>query len=202
MSREQNLEISLKENKQNEFMMYYDRVKYKLSGFARAITRNTENARDLVSDTVLMAYENFDKIKNKESFSSYIFTIAVRLNRKRIARLKNFDELDDLELENLIDREPMPDISHDIKVLYDTLNKLPEKMKEAIILFEISGFSIEEIKEIQGGTISGVKSRLKRGREKLTEMINDKYTYKLNNNYTAEQSEFSKKNEELINAGI
>lgn len=40
-------------------------------------------------------------------------------------------------------------------------------MKETVILFEISGLSLEEIKKIQGGTISGVKSRLKRGRETL-----------------------------------
>jgi RNA polymerase sigma-70 factor (ECF subfamily) len=202
MGTEHNLEIDLKDSKQNEFMIYYDRVKFKLSGFARAITRNTENARDLVSDTVLAAYENFDKIKNKEAFSSYIFTIAVRLNRKRKSKMKNFDELDDLALENLINHEPMPDISHDIKVLYDTLDKLPEKMKEAIILYEISGFSIEEIREIQGGTISGVKSRLKRGREKLTELMSDKFAYKMNNNYSSERNEYSKKNEELMKVGI
>ena len=33
---------------------------------------------------------------------------------------------------------------------------------------------LEEIREIQGGTLSGVKSRLKRGREKLSELLNDK----------------------------
>ncbi|MCO5252167.1 MAG: RNA polymerase sigma factor [Candidatus Kapabacteria bacterium] len=202
MSREQNLEIDLIDSKQNEFMIYYDRVKFKLSGFARAITRNAENARDLVSDTVLAAYENFDKIKNKEAFSSYIFTIAVRLHRKRKSKMKNFEELDDMATDNLINHDPMPDISHDIKVLYDTLDKLPEKMKEAIILYEISGFTIEEIKEIQGGTISGVKSRLKRGREKLSELMNDRITHKMNKNYSTERSEFSKNNDKLMKIGI
>jgi DNA-directed RNA polymerase specialized sigma24 family protein len=35
------------------------------------------------------------------------------------------------------------------------------------VLFEISGFPLEEIRQLQGGTLSGVKSRLKRGREQL-----------------------------------
>ena len=47
------------------------------------------------------------------------------------------------------------------------LNALPEKTKETIILFDVADLSLEEICEIQGGTISGVKSRLKRGRESV-----------------------------------
>jgi DNA-directed RNA polymerase specialized sigma24 family protein len=41
------------------------------------------------------------------------------------------------------------------------------------VLFELSGFSIEEIREIQGGSISGVKTRLVRGREALRSMLTE-----------------------------
>jgi len=162
--------------KQEEFMNYYERVKTKLSGFARAMTRNTETAKDLVSDTILVAYENFDKINNKQAFTSYIFTIAVRLHRKRKSKWRWLLEHDGTHEDKLISHEPMPDISYDIQALYDALDELPDKMKESVILFEISGFSLEEIREIQGGTISGVKSRLKRGREKLREILNDSFS--------------------------
>jgi RNA polymerase sigma-70 factor (ECF subfamily) len=54
------------------------------------------------------------------------------------------------------------------------LGKLPDKQKEAIILFEISGFKIAEIAEMQGATESAVKSQLKRGREKLTNILVEK----------------------------
>ena len=59
------------------------------------------------------------------------------------------------------------------EALYAALDKLPAAQKEAVILFEISGFSIKEIAEIQGSTESGVKSRLKRGREALAKLMND-----------------------------
>ena len=64
-------------------------------------------------------------------------------------------------------------MNYDIQVLYAALDKLPVKQKEAVVLFEISGFSLEEIKNIQGGTLSGAKSRVKRGREKLAILLND-----------------------------
>lgn len=184
-------------------MNYYERVSKKLSGFARAMTRNTETAKDLVSDTILVAYENFDKIKNKQAFTSYIFTIAVRLHRKRKSKWSWFAEESEAYQESAISNEPMTDTSYDIKVLYDALDKLPSKMKESIILFEISGFSIEEIRDIQGGTLSGVKSRLKRGREKLKELLSDNILKidiedkPVNNNFYT-----IKKSTELIKIGI
>jgi RNA polymerase sigma-70 factor (ECF subfamily) len=63
-------------------------------------------------------------------------------------------------------------------VLYSALNKLKEKYREAIVLFEISGFTLDEIRDVQGGTLSGVKSRLKRGREMLEKIMLDNYSSK------------------------
>ncbi len=48
---------------------------------------------------------------------------------------------------------------------------LPEKQREALALFEISGLSIEEVREIQGGSLSAVKMRLVRGREQLALLL-------------------------------
>jgi len=47
------------------------------------------------------------------------------------------------------------------------LEGLKPVQREAVVLHEIEGFSVEEIAEMQGVTLSAVKSRLTRGREKL-----------------------------------
>jgi RNA polymerase sigma-70 factor (ECF subfamily) len=47
------------------------------------------------------------------------------------------------------------------------LGKLPAVQREAVVLFELEGFSIEEIAAIQRVTASAVKSRLSRGRDRL-----------------------------------
>jgi predicted DNA-binding protein YlxM (UPF0122 family) len=49
----------------------------------------------------------------------------------------------------------------------DAIGLLPEKVKETLLLFEVADLSLNEIRIIQGGSISGVKSRLKRGRESV-----------------------------------
>jgi RNA polymerase sigma-70 factor (ECF subfamily) len=51
------------------------------------------------------------------------------------------------------------------------LAQLPIAQKECIILFEISGFKIKEIAEIQSVSEDAVKQRLKRGRERLQEIL-------------------------------
>jgi len=47
------------------------------------------------------------------------------------------------------------------------LATLTPEQREAIVLFELHGYSIEEIAEIQRSSISSVKSRLVRGRDRL-----------------------------------
>jgi hypothetical protein len=57
--------------------------------------------------------------------------------------------------------------------VYLALSRLKTKERVALLLFEIGGFSIEEIKTIQKEkSSSAVKSRLSRTREKLKQLIN------------------------------
>ena len=158
-------------DKQNLFMELYEPCESSLSGFARAMTGNREDASDLVSDVLLTVYENFDKIKNRSMFKPYLFTTASRIWKRKRFRAKIFGKYDAETAEMTADGSASPETSVDIKFLYEALEKLSAKMKEAVILFEISGFSIAEIKEIQGGSLSGVKTRLARGRQKLAELM-------------------------------
>ncbi len=159
-------------DKQEAFMLLLEPVRADLSRFAYAMTANREDAYDLVSDTILVAYENFEKIEKKESFKAWLFTVASRIFKRNKWRRRLFGNYDEEQAEQISNPEPSPDANIDVQLLYEQLEKLPKKQKEAIVLFEISGFSLEEIRELQSGTLSGVKSRLKRAREKLAELMN------------------------------
>lgn len=164
--------------KKEEFLKLLEPVLGKLSGYAMALTRNREDSRDLVSDTILAAYENFSKVKKKESFKSFVFTIASRHFKRNRWRRKIFREFENEKAELIPFSHEYVENNVDVKVLYEALNKIKEKYREAIILFEISGFTLDEIRDVQGGTISGVKSRLKRGREMLERIMTDDYSTK------------------------
>jgi len=166
--------------KKEIFLTLLEPVWQNLSGYARALTGNTEDAKDLVSDTLLAAFENFEKLKEKDAFKSYLFTIARRKykrNKWRLRIFSSYDEYDDHEAFNFESPETKPDVKADVKLLYAAMQKLSDKQREAIALFEISGLSLQDIQKVQGGTLSGVKSRLKRAREKLAELLRESESF-------------------------
>jgi len=87
--------------------------------------------------------------------------------------------LSDTELNSIIDHFQNQEHLADFEIIYKLILSLPDKVAETIILFHISDLSIQEIRKIQGGSISGVKQRLKRGREKLLSQIKESDQLKL-----------------------
>ncbi len=159
--------------KQRAFLDLFKPVEQNLYRYARAMAESYEEAKDLAADTVLAAYEGFESLRHKEAFLSYLFTIASRIAKKKRWRKKFFGVYDEVEAYQMPDGSQKADRNVDIELLYKALGQLPAKQKEALVLFEISGFSLKEIQEMQGGSLSAVKSRITRGREKLTEMLQE-----------------------------
>lgn len=166
---------SLSKGEQEHFLELIEPIRPGLARYCRAISRDREEARDLVSETILIAIEHFDQIaKDEKSFSGYLFTTATRLHKRWRWRMKRKVAYDSNSAEQIHDTTPAPDSGADIELLYEALRKLPEAQREAIVMFEISGLSLEEIRHIQGGSLSGVKSRIARGRDKLSKMLDDR----------------------------
>jgi len=158
-------------SKQSTFMSLYAPLQPKLERFVLAMTRSPETAKDIVSETVLIAYERFDSIRSHEAFLSFLFTVATRAYRKQLRRARRVDMGPPEDLELLLDPGTPPDVAADVGAVYEALDLLPQKTREAIVLFEILGLSMKEIREIQGGTVVGVKVRISRGRKKLAEIL-------------------------------
>ncbi len=124
---------------------------------------------DLVNETVLRAFDGFDTLKNRKAFSGFLYGIASNIIKNEL-RVKGRTEYKD-EVKQYRIEENKAEKKLEIEALYRALAKLPEEQEEAVVLFEISGYSIKEIAEMQKATVSAVKQRLKRGREKLTELL-------------------------------
>ena len=65
----------------------------------------------------------------------------------------------------LVHKGISPELILDIQLLYKMLDKLPEKQRNAMILFEISGFTMKEIAEIQLSTVGAINTKISRGRQ-------------------------------------
>lgn len=145
-------------------------LRNRLGHFTRALTNDREEANDLAGDTILAALERFDPRHEPETFRGYLFTIAYRLHRRRRFRARLFRAFDDSTTE-IPGNCSAPDMAYDLHALHLALRRLSLPQREAVVLFEISGLSLEEIRVIQGGSLSGVKSRLARGRARLAELL-------------------------------
>ncbi len=154
-------------------MQLFDPVHARLSRFVQTLVRNNDDAKDVISETALIAFEKFDQIAQPDKFLYYLFGVAVNVVRKKYRRQKFWGVFIPAHAEQIAEL-PLADEWLLQKELHDALQKLNAKQREAIVLFEITGFSIKEIATMQKLTESGVKSNLKRGKEKLARLLTDK----------------------------
>lgn len=158
-------------NKKREFMNLFQPVHGRFERFCKARSYGEMNFRDLMQESVVVAYEKFDSLKDKKAFLHFLFGISIRIlansNRKISEERMSQEHIDLRHAENDAESNLQKED------LYKALSQLPKEQQEALILFEISGFSIKEIAELQAAGESAVKQRLARGRQQLMELLSD-----------------------------
>ena len=161
--------------------------------YCRALHGGAKDAEDCLQDAIIAAMENFSALKEEAKFRSWFFTIIIRTfyatKRLETKKQKLFTVLNEAQ-------SNFPSVyQHDVlsakeAVLQQALQSLEKKERVAILLFELGGFTITEIQQIQAEkSLSAIKSRLSRTREKLRhkilqlEQVNEKgATYDFKNN--------------------
>ena len=168
------------ENKNKiEFLKYYEPVHNQFYKYCRAISGNTEDAEDLIQDTILNVLERLDKIKDLSVFKSYVFSVASNLHKMKQRRNKFKANFNEEEINQIVAFSQNQEHYTEFRIVYEKILSLPSKTSETLILYHISDLSIEEIKKIQGGSLSAVRSRLQRGREKVLSLLKTKEQLKI-----------------------
>jgi len=101
-------------HKQELFMELFMPVNRNISNYCRAIVNNNEDAKDLLSETLLIAYENFNKLKDRKAFKYYLFGIASWLFKRKLRRKKFREDLNEEMTSEFPDPGPNPDYLTDI----------------------------------------------------------------------------------------
>jgi RNA polymerase sigma-70 factor (ECF subfamily) len=164
----------MSQSKQERFMQFYEPIHERFERYCKTRAYGEFHFKDIMHDTLIIAYEKFDEVKSKDAFLHYLFGTAVRvLSNQRKKKKPEYVEKFTNEQENISDLSKSIEQQLEIKNLYVQLEKLDDVTRECLILFEISGFSIKEIMTIQNLSESAVKQRLFRGRKKLIELMNE-----------------------------
>lgn len=141
--------------------------------YCSALAYGKMDVQDLVQDVLAGAYHRFDKIENKGQFLHYLVRAARNRSISIWRKQRQQEALTGLHAERLTSLGVSPETVLDIQVLYRMLDRLPSKQRDALVLFEISGFSMKEIAEIQDSTEGAVKTKISRGRQKLKQLMED-----------------------------
>ncbi|MCF8295872.1 MAG: sigma-70 family RNA polymerase sigma factor [Bacteroidales bacterium] len=160
-----------KTKEQTRFMDLYTPHHEAFVRFCTAKAYRVMEVEDLVNDSILAVFQKLDHLKNDQAFLSYLFSTASNILKNEIRRKKiiffqpDYQHISDKTFILAEDEKP------DIAVLYQALNQLPENQKEAIILYEISGYKIKEIAALHHTSEELIRQRLSRGRKKLAELL-------------------------------
>ncbi len=139
---------------------------------ARWLTRNDQDADDVVQEAYLRAYKFFDSLHSNDSRPWLLAIVrntyyTWRQQQQKYETEAVFDE----ELHSTDDESASPEdllLQHLQKqVLKKALEDLPVEFREVIVLRELEGFSYKEIATILAIPLGTVMSRLARARKRL-----------------------------------
>lgn len=140
----------------------------KLYKIAYTYTRNEELALDVVQETIAKSLENISKLRVEEYVKTWFYRILINEALKTCKKNKKYIEIELQENEEYIQNNEEKLV--DNMDIYNSLQKLNNKLKTVIILRFFENLKLEEIASITNTNISTVKSRLYKG---LNEMRNN-----------------------------
>ena len=142
-----------------------------LRAFAVSLTRDSAAADDLVQDTIVKAWKNFDKFKEGTNLRAWLFTILRNTFYSNLRKSKREVSDSDGAMAATLSEKPQ----HDGRLAMADFEKvfayLPVEQREALILVGASGMSYEEAADTCEVAIGTIKSRVNRGRAKLVELL-------------------------------
>ena len=153
--------------------------KQNVRNIIRLITKETNE--DLEQEVFVKVWKNQDKYEEKGNFKTWINTIAKNLSKDY---LKSADKkvqinstADEEVLNSIKDNKATPDSTLMAKIrqkrIIKAIDSLKPKLKEVIMLYDIEGYSYEEIAEKLNVPMGTVKSRIYNAKKELALQLED-----------------------------
>jgi len=172
-----------KNGESQAFEFLVKRHEAKTFSLAFRITRNREDAQDVVQQSFHKAFMHLDRFQGKSSFSTWLTRIVINeglmcLRRTRARREVSFDDVksesEDLFAPEIPDRGENPaEIYEQLekeRILCEATNQLSVEFRTVVCL-QLEERTVRETAEILGLGIGTLKARLFRARQKLRVLL-------------------------------
>ncbi len=184
---EQNIDQKLIERVQrgdkNAFNLLVTKYQHKVANLVSRYVKNQSDVSDIVQEAFIKAYRALPNFRGDSAFYTWLYRIAVNCAKNHSVALgrkpPSFDvDVEDAEFydggealrENASPEKVL--LTNEIKkVIFNTIESLPDDLKVAINFRELEGLSYEEIAVIMECPVGTVRSRIFRAREAIDKKI-------------------------------
>lgn len=161
---------------QESFEELLGRYNNKVFSLATRLTRNPEDAEEVLQDVFVTVHRKLDSFAGKSSFSSWLYRITVNA---AFMKLRKRRQIQSVSLEDILQQPQMtsalrtPDSTfvdaqsmrnQMLSALEVAISRLPDEYRPVFILRDVDGLTSKEVGKILDLTIPAVKSRLHRSR--------------------------------------
>ncbi len=167
----------------NAFNLLVVKYQHKVSHLVSRYVKNSGDIADVTQEAFIKAYRALASFRGESAFYTWLYRIAVNSaknylvaqGRKPPANDVDADEADYYDGSDALKENASPErklMSDQMeKLLFETMDSLPEDLRVAITLREMEGLSYEDIANVMDCPVGTVRSRIFRAREALDKVI-------------------------------
>jgi RNA polymerase sigma-70 factor (ECF subfamily) len=148
----------------------YDRYAPRVYAVVRRIAADDDLAQDYAQEAWIRAIRALPTFRGDARFSTWLHRIAVNAALQALRKSETRTRREG-PLPNVVPVAPAHNDSLLRRRLEGALDKLPEGMRQVLILHDVEGYTHEEIGDVLGVTSGTSKSQLFKARAKMREML-------------------------------
>ena len=139
---------------------------------AFSVLRHRQDAEDVAQEAFARAHAKFRQLRDRQRFRSWLVRMVWRmaLDRRRADRRRTARELEHGRLAPASSVEAAASDER-AAILWEAIDALPEKLRQAIVLASIEGHDVAEVASLLDVPVGTVKSRLFLARQRLKEEL-------------------------------
>jgi RNA polymerase sigma-70 factor (ECF subfamily) len=176
--------VEFRDGNQGSFEELLSRYSSKVFSLASRLTRNPEDAEEVLQDVFVTVHRKIESFEGKSSFSSWLYRITVNA---AFMKLRKRRQDQSLSLEDIVQQPhsipalKSPESSYVdaqsirnemLEALETAIKRLPDDYRPVFILRDVDGLTSREVGKILDLTVPAVKSRLHRSRLMLRRRLN------------------------------
>lgn len=150
------------------------------------ILRNEEDAKSIVQETFLIAYQRMHTFRSESKFTTWLYSIGIYQARMSLRKKRRQRSLQEAEKERLFPQcawgsyrerydswtpELVAESQERARLVRESLEKLPENYREVITLRDMEDLSAKEVSDLVGISDGAVRVRHHRARQALRELL-------------------------------